>query len=73
MRRIKYKYDTGDIVRFKASFPPSASCGLQERAGTIAVIAERKDYNGPAYRLAGQEDYFKEQCFAGRVENIYEN
>ena len=65
MRNITYKYNHGDRVCFKDKYPPSASCGLHERAGTTAVIAERSDYNGPSYKLVGVRGWFKESCFAG--------
>jgi hypothetical protein len=65
MRNITYKYNRGDRVCFKDKYPPSASCGLLERVGTTAVIAERSDYNGPSYKLVGVRGWFKESCFAG--------
>ena len=65
MRNITYKYKVGDIVKFKDKFPPSASCGLAELAGTKGVIADKRDYNGPCYLIAGDNTYYKESCFAG--------
>ena len=67
MRNITYKYNIGDIVKFKEKFPPSAACGLAEKASSTAKVVERKDYGGPAYRLEGHGEWFKEGCFAGRV------
>lgn len=67
MRRIDYKYKVGDTVQFKDSFPATASCGLHELAGSIAVIKECRDYAGPSYRLEGFDSFFKESCFVGLV------
>ena len=63
MRQITYKFNVGDTVRFKDKFHPYASCGLKERAGTTAVVTERFDYSGAAYRLEGITGLFKERCF----------
>ena len=67
MRTITYKYKIGDIVKFKDKFPPSASCGLKDFEGTTGVVADKRDYNGPCYLIAGTNCYFKESVFAGRV------
>ena len=67
MSIIHYRYNVGDIVKFKVRFHPSASCGLKERAGTTAKIAGRAlPYNDrPHYYLEGEEAIFPETCFAG--------
>lgn len=65
MRVIMYKYNIGDVVRFKSKFHSSASCGLARFAGTTAVITDRRDYNGPCYMLAGGNAFYKETCFEG--------
>lgn len=68
MRKITYKYNIGDTVRFKNKFHPTASCGLREVAGQVARIVDRKDYAGPAYAIEGfPNTFYKEACFAGRV------
>lgn len=66
MRNITYKYNIGDLVRFKNKFHPTASCGLREVAGQVARIIDRKDYAGPAYAIEGSPNtFYKEACFAG--------
>lgn len=65
---IAYKYNIGDTVKFKDKFYPYASCGLKERAGTTAKIAERLNYGGATYRLEGITGLFKERCFSGLAE-----
>lgn len=66
MRNIEYKYNVGDYVRFKSHYASDASCDLFERAGAIAVVADRADFNGPAYKLSCDEDsWYKEGCFEG--------
>jgi hypothetical protein len=65
MRNITYKYNLGDVVRFKSKFHESASWGLAELADTQGVVEERRDYNGPCYKLAGMDSFCKESCFEG--------
>lgn len=64
MRNITYKYNVGDIVKFKDKFH-SPTCGLIECAGLTAEIVDRRDYNGPCYKIKNNTGYFKESCFAG--------
>jgi hypothetical protein len=64
MRNITYKYNLGDVVKFKDKFH-SPTCGLKGLEGTTAVIADRRDYNGPCYELAGGDGFYKETCFEG--------
>jgi hypothetical protein len=71
MRNITYKYNLGDVVRFKSKFHESASCGLAELAGTQGVVEERRDYNGPCYKLAGMDQFFIEKCFDGSVASKF--
>jgi hypothetical protein len=71
MRNISYKYNLGDVVRFKSKFHESASCGLAELAGTQGVVEERRDYNGPCYKLAGMNQFFTEKCFDGSVASKF--
>jgi len=71
MRNITYKYNLGDVVRFKSKFHESASCGLAELAGTQGVVEERRDYNGPCYKLAGMNQFFTEKCFDGSVASKF--
>ena len=71
MRQIEYKYKVNDLIKFKDKFSPSASCDLKELAGQSARVVERRDYNGPSYRLEGHEGFFKESCFQGRVSYPY--
>lgn len=65
MKQSIYKYDIGDLVQFKDEYSPTASLDLSKLVGTRAVIADRRDYNGPCYQLVGLEDcgYFKEHVF----------
>lgn len=70
MRNITYKYKVGDRVRFKDHFGKSATCGLKDLVGQTARIMERRDYNGPAYRLEGKDGFFKEGCFAGLATSL---
>lgn len=65
MRNITYKYNVGDIVRFKDKFHSTASCDLKKLAGTTGVVEERRDYNGPCYKLAGGDSFYEETCFEG--------
>lgn len=62
---ITYKYNIGDIVRFKKTFSCTCSCGLKELAGSTGVIEERRNYNGPTYKLAGDPAFYQESCFEG--------
>jgi hypothetical protein len=64
MSIIHYKYNVGDVVKFKDKFH-SPTCGLVGLEGTTAVIADRRDYNGPCYKLAGGDGFYKETCFEG--------
>ena len=65
MRNITYKYNVGDIVKFKDKFHSTASCDLASLVGTTGVVEERRDYNGPCYKLVGGDCFYKEACFAG--------
>lgn len=65
MRNITYKYKVGDAVKFKDHYDSSASCNLFDLAGSTAVIEERADFNGAAYKIKGDDAWFKESCFAG--------
>jgi hypothetical protein len=71
VRQIEYKYKVNDTLKFKEKVSPSASCDLKELAGCTARVVECKDYNGPCYKLAGLEGFFKEDCFQGRVSYPY--
>jgi hypothetical protein len=71
MRNITYRYNLGDVVRFKSKFHESASCGLAELAGTQGVVEDRRDYNGPCYKLAGMDQFFTEKCFDGSVTSKF--
>jgi hypothetical protein len=64
MRNITYKYNLGDVVKFKDKFH-SPTCGLKGFEGTTGVVEERRDYNGPCYKLAGMDSFCKESCFEG--------
>ncbi len=64
MRNITYKYNVGDVVKFKNKFH-SPTCGLKGLEGTTGVVEERRDYNGPCYKLAGMDSFCKESCFEG--------
>lgn len=63
---VKYKYNVGNYVRFKSKFT-NPSCGLAEKAGTIAKIAGHAlSYNNkPHYYIEGEEAVFPETCFEG--------
>ena len=61
MRVITYKYDIGDTVKIKEKLHTSASCRLKELAGTVAKIEDKRDYNGPCYKLEGIEGFFVER------------
>jgi hypothetical protein len=65
MRNVEYKYSTGDVVKFKVRFHPSASATLKARAGTTVKIAGRAlPYNDkPHYYIEGEEAVFPETCF----------
>lgn len=71
MRQITYKYNVDDTIKFKETFGPSASCGLKELAGCTARVVERRDYNGPCYKLANIDGFFQERCFQGKVSYPY--
>lgn len=64
MRNIEYKYRVGDMVVLK---PRHAICvDICPDGSLIKIyrvkIAERRDYNGPAYRFEGVYGFFKEAC-----------
>ena len=61
---ITYKYNLGDVIKFKDKFH-SPTCGLKGLEGTTGVVEERRDYNGPCYKLAGMNSFCKESCFEG--------
>lgn len=66
MRNIEFKYNVGDYIRFKGHYDSDASCGLFDLAGTIAVVIDRADFNGPTYKLSCDEDgWYQEGCFEG--------
>ena len=70
MRTITYKYNVGDIVKFKNRFT-NPTCGLVWRAGTEAVITGiAKSYNNkPHYYVNGVDDeVFPETVFEGKVD-----
>jgi hypothetical protein len=69
MEKITYKYNVGDRLQFKKKFHATASCGLKALAGCTAKVTERRDYNGPCYRLEGLDGFFTEKCFAGLKED----
>lgn len=66
MSTIHYKYNVGDIIKFKDKFHPTASCGLKALAGTTAKVIQTVDYGKPTYCLEGFDGcVFAEACFAG--------
>ena len=69
-RDITYKYDVGDRIKFKKKYGPNASPILHSLAGCTAVVVERRNYNGPCYRLDGLDGFFQERSFAGLEEVI---
>ncbi len=73
MKKITYKYNIGDYVRFKDKLAPTASCGLAEKAGSIAKITERFDYGSACYALEGHEGVFTENCFEGLASEASKN
>jgi hypothetical protein len=64
MRNIIYKYNLGDIIKFKDKFH-SPTCGLKGLEGATGIVEERRDYNGPCYKLVGMDSFCKESCFEG--------
>lgn len=68
MRQITYKYNIGDVIRFKEKFNKTTTSCLKKFASRAAKVTERRDYNGPCYRLEGIEGFFTERCFTGIVE-----
>ena len=68
MREITYKYNVGDTVELKPKFHRWTEVVGNNELITVAKIVERRDYNGPAYRLNCLEGFFKESCFAGKVD-----
>ena len=71
MRNIEFKYNTGDCVRFKSHYDSDASCNLFDLAGTIAVVIDRADFDGPAYKLSCDEDsWYCEGCFDRLVSGL---
>lgn len=71
MKNVTYKYSIDDRIKFKEKFSPTASLALKGLAGHAARVVERRDYDGPCYRLAGIEGFFQERCFEDRVSNPY--
>lgn len=66
MSIITYKYNAGDVVKFKDKFH-SPTCGLKGKEGTTVKIAGRAlPYNNkPHYYVEGVEAIFPETCFQG--------
>lgn len=66
MSNITYKYNAGDVVKFKDKFH-SPSCGLEGLEGTAVKIAgQALAYNNkPHYYVEGKEAIFPETCFQG--------
>ena len=65
MRNITYKYNVGDVIKFKNKFHNTCSCGLKGLEGTTGIVEERRDYAGPCYKLVGGNSFYKESCFEG--------
>ena len=68
MRNITYKYNLGDIVKFKDKFHSTASCDLKKLAGTTATITSRAlPYNNKPFYHLNDNDHtaYPETCFAG--------
>lgn len=61
---LEYKYKVGNYVKFKAKFP-NPTCGLKERAGTVAKITGfAPPYNEPHYYInGGKDEVFPETAF----------
>jgi len=66
VRNIEFKYNAGDVVKFKDKFH-SPTCRLEDLAGTTVKIAGRAlAYNNkPHYYIEGEEAVFPETCFQG--------
>lgn len=73
MKNITYKYNVGDIVKFKDKFHPTASCDLFALAGTTARITQRVDYGKPTYCIEGHDGVFAERCFEGLSSEASKN
>lgn len=73
MRKITYKYNIGDYVRFKTTFSSAASCGLSKKAGSIAKITDRFNYGSACYALECYEGIFTEDCFDGLASEASKN
>lgn len=73
MRNITYKYNVGDVVKFKDKFHPTASCDLFSLAGTAARITQRADYGKPTYCIEGHDGVFTETCFIGLASEVSKN
>lgn len=69
MRQVNYKYNVGDVVQLKMTFA-APSCGLAALAGIKAEIIERRDYNGPCYKLRGYTGFFQEGTIDGVVDHV---
>lgn len=67
MAGIVYKYNIGDTVQLKMAFT-APSCGLANMAGVTAKIIDRRDYNGPCYKLKGYQGFFQEGTIFALVE-----
>lgn len=73
MSIIHYKYNVGDVVKFKVRFHPSASCELKKLAGTTAKITGHAPaYNNkPHYHLNGvNSTAYPETCFSGLATEL---
>ena len=68
MKNITYKYNLGDVVKFKDKFHPNASYGLKKLAGTTATITGHAlPYNDKPFYYLNDNDHtaYPETCFAG--------
>lgn len=67
---VVHKYKVGDKVKFKSKFI-RPTCGLVQRAGTVAVITgiALSYSNKPHYKINGVDnEVFTETVFAGKVD-----
>ena len=68
MRKITYKYNTGDVVELKLKHQANLLLPNGEVVlATRVKIEERRDYNGPCYKFEGVQGFYKEACINQRI------
>ena len=63
-----FKYNVGDRITFKMK--ESSSVIPLEKRGRSGVVVALENYQGPCYRLEGDQRLYSESCFAGKTKQL---